>query len=174
MSLATAHDLWHLLPEDSIAAELGVAEGRFSETLLAWPCIKRLYMVDRWKQMPREDNELVGDSYFPQSWHDANYARAFEVARTEPDRATILRGDTVAMAALVDAASLNFVYVDADHSTAGVRRDVEAWMPKLVPGGVMAFDDYDNRIDYGVAEVVESLGLIVNVTSSGRCAWVVA
>lgn len=41
---------------------------------------------------------------------------------------------------------LDLVYVDGSHSYTGVKADILAWGAHLKPGGVMAFDDYDNPI----------------------------
>ena len=34
-----------------------------------------------------------------------------------------------------------FVFIDADHSYEGVKRDIVAWHPKITPGGVIAGHD---------------------------------
>jgi MMP 1-O-methyltransferase len=39
---------------------------------------------------------------------------------------------------------IDFLYVDADHSHAAVRADLEAWVPHVKPGGVIAGDDYNH------------------------------
>lgn len=39
--------------------------------------------------------------------------------------------------------SLDFVYIDADHSFEGVIQDITSWLPKMKPGGVLAGHDYD-------------------------------
>jgi hypothetical protein len=36
---------------------------------------------------------------------------------------------------------VGLLFIDGDHSDAGVQGDVEAWLPKLVPGGRVLFDD---------------------------------
>ena len=46
--------------------------------------------------------------------------------------------------------TVDFVFVDADHSEAAVLRDIEAWWPKLKPTGIMAGHDY-NRASVGSA-----------------------
>ncbi len=38
---------------------------------------------------------------------------------------------------------LDFIYVDADHTTVGVLLDAELSWPLLKSGGIMAFDDYE-------------------------------
>lgn len=50
-------------------------------------------------------------------------------------------------ATTVDAAKhwtqpIDFLYVDADHSRAGVLADLEAWLPHCKPGGLIVGDDY--------------------------------
>jgi len=47
-----------------------------------------------------------------------------------------------AAARLFDDSSVDFVFIDAGHDECSVRRDVEAWWPKVRPGGLMAGDDY--------------------------------
>ena len=37
--------------------------------------------------------------------------------------------------------SLDFVFIDGDHSTEAVTADIEAWLPKLKPDGVLAGHD---------------------------------
>jgi predicted O-methyltransferase YrrM len=45
---------------------------------------------------------------------------------------------------------IDFLYIDADHTEASVRADLEAWWPHLRPGGLIAGDDYDNPMYPGV------------------------
>ena len=37
---------------------------------------------------------------------------------------------------------VHFVWVDGDHSYEGVKGDIEAWLPKLMPKAIIAFHDY--------------------------------
>lgn len=39
---------------------------------------------------------------------------------------------------------IDYLYVDADHSTDGCFRDLELWWPNLRAGGLIAGDDYDD------------------------------
>jgi predicted O-methyltransferase YrrM len=38
----------------------------------------------------------------------------------------------------------DFVYIDDDHSDAGITTSLAAWYPKVRPGGILAGHDYDN------------------------------
>ena len=40
--------------------------------------------------------------------------------------------------------SLDFVYIDGDHTYNGVLADILAWRPKIKPDGVMGGDDFDH------------------------------
>jgi predicted O-methyltransferase YrrM len=42
------------------------------------------------------------------------------------------------------AEPIDFLYVDADHSYDGVRADLDAWYPHVVPGGLIVGDDYEH------------------------------
>lgn len=50
--------------------------------------------------------------------------------------------DSVAAANLYVDASLDFVFIDADHAYGSVARDIDAWLPKVKPGGVIAGHDH--------------------------------
>lgn len=55
--------------------------------------------------------------------------------------------------------SVDFVFLDADHTEESVRKDVRAWLPKIKPGGIIAGHDYCHPRWYdndhpGVAKVV--------------------
>lgn len=41
--------------------------------------------------------------------------------------------------------SVDFIYIDGDHTKEGIERDIEKYLPKLKKGGVMAGHDYDAR-----------------------------
>jgi len=144
-------DLWQLVRTiPGGVVEVGVAEGNFSQEMLHWPIVfGTLYLVDRWVCVPTQK----GDAANPQEWHDKNLARVKEQVVSERTRVIYLRGDSVDMAMRVPAKSLRLVYIDADHSYEGVMRDIRAWHPKLVQGGVMAFHDYLNP-SYGVHAAV--------------------
>jgi len=50
---------------------------------------------------------------------------------------------SVEAAAQFNDASVDFVFIDADHSYDAVRADIRAWRPKLRAGGLLAGHDYD-------------------------------
>lgn len=149
MDIKYRNDLHRLLPDNTIAAEVGVAEGQFSRDILVWPCIAKLYSVDTWATIKGQR----GDGGNDQAWHDANYKKAKELLKPFGDRSVILRGLSVDMSAQIQDDSLGFINIDSDHSYDGVKADLAAWWPKLKVGGVIAFHDYE-MAHYGVKTAV--------------------
>ena len=58
------------------------------------------------------------------------------------DRITFHYKDSVEAAAEVADGSVDFVYIDADHTYNSVKRDIDAWLPKVKPGGVIGGHDF--------------------------------
>ena len=54
-------------------------------------------------------------------------------------------GDSSNVANFYKDESLDFVFLDGDHSYEGITKDILAWFPKLKPGGILAGDDYSKE-----------------------------
>ncbi len=150
MSIQYRRDLWQAIKVRGDAAELGVAEGLFSADMLSWPdAFKTLHMVDRWQCVPTQK----GDGGHPQHWHDKNLAEAYARVQKHGDRARFVILDTVEAAKTIKDKTLSLLYIDADHSFQGVMADLNAWVPKVMKGGVVALHDYE-ATQYGVKKAV--------------------
>lgn len=98
-------------------------------------------------------------------------ARAFMARACGPDGPTVLcQADSAEAASLHEDGSVDFCFIDADHTEAAVRRDILAWLPKLRPGGILAGHDIDCPSVH--AAVTATVGAIYDVRQSGRC-WIV-
>jgi hypothetical protein len=163
------------LPADRVVAgaEVGVSEGKTSAALLhAFPNL-HLTMIDPWATYPADHPyPSSGDRCALRTADQAEGAKRKAVRRTRfaKRRRTILVEDSLrAVAGLADA-SLDFAFIDADHTYAAVRADVRAWWPKVRPGGVLTGHDYGARRDlkgsWGVRRAVDEwareLGLAVS------------
>jgi hypothetical protein len=82
--------------------------------------------------------------------------RVMREALAEPyrGRSNILFMTTADASRHVDDGSLDFVFIDADHSTEGVRADINAWRPKIRAGGVLFGHDYNMK---SVRDAVQSV-----------------
>ena len=69
---------------------------------------------------------------------------------------TIHHGDTVAGAQAFADRSVDFIFIDADHSYEGTKANWQAWWPKLQKQCVLLFHD-NNEIHPGVMEAVAEL-----------------
>jgi hypothetical protein len=139
-----ADEILSRLGANPVGAELGVFHGSLSSCLLVRPDL-RLIMVDSWGDtyQPGYDDgtDFVGQLSAEEM---ERHAEAAEVlTRHAEDRRTIIRSDTaLAVREMGDRRDLDFVFVDADHSYSGCRRDIEAWVPCLKPGGLLCGHDY--------------------------------
>lgn len=67
-----------------------------------------------------------------------------------------------------DDNSLDFVFLDGNHSYEGVKKDITAWLPKIKSGGLISGHDYYNPC--GVKKAVDEL-LKDFETSKESCVW---
>ena len=120
-------------------AEIGVLRGKTLFSVL--DACKNLSMigVDQWKVIPLRPDENA-ETYV--DFDMGSLERSVKAkAASYGARCTILHGDTVEMAEKVGDGSLDFVFIDADHTEAGVRRDIGAWAPKVRSGGMILGHD---------------------------------
>jgi predicted O-methyltransferase YrrM len=112
-----------------IGAEIGVYKGEYSRIMLAGSKIERLYSVDMWK---------VSDGTFAESIHAECKKRLGEFG----SRNEIVISNSVEASKKFADGSLDFVYIDADHTYDGCMADIVAWYPKVRSGGLVAGHDY--------------------------------
>lgn len=149
------------------AVEVGVAEGNYSRDFLAnWP--GRFVMVDRWQHIPGYDDVMNGSD----AEHEVRFRQAMEVAAKHHDRCTVLRMDSLEAASQFEPRSLDFVYIDADHSYEGCRRDIVAWASLVKSGGILAGHDYYNSPPFEVRRAVaEVCGGPCGITHEPAPSW---
>lgn len=58
------------------------------------------------------------------------------------DYITAIRSDSVEASTRYADGSLDFVFIDGDHSYAGCKRDILAYLPKMKPNSILAGHDY--------------------------------
>lgn len=121
-------------------AEIGVAEGRFSECIMRDWFGREILLVDpyQWQSSKRD----VSDK--DQQQHDYNYGQAVWRMLRFRGRVKHIVEKSVDAAAKVPDGSLDFVYIDAKHDYRSVMADMTAWYPKVKKGGIFAGHDYKN------------------------------
>ena len=85
-----------------------------------------------------------------------DYEQFVKVAQSNLDgpRFKLFRGESIETAAQFVDGGFDWVYIDADHHYENVKRDIEAWYPKVRAGGIVAGHDYVDYLDMGVIRAV--------------------
>jgi predicted O-methyltransferase YrrM len=124
-------------------AEVGVYRGEFAARLLdACPSIDRYYMVDPWRHLDAWNKPAnLEDAAF-----EGYYTEALEKTAAHEKRRVVLRGRTTDMVDEVPDESLDFVYIDGDHTLRGVTIDLVSWHEKVRHGGWIGGDDFRRSI----------------------------
>lgn len=103
-----------------IGAEFGMSASLFCK--VAQPGVK-IYSVDL----------FPGDLIHK---HQANLARAGLGGRSKQ-----ITGDSARIGNAWQLGPIDLLFIDGDHSLAGVQRDIAAWIGHVKPGGVVVFHD---------------------------------
>lgn len=134
----TRMDLAKLIHEldFKIGAEVGVAAGVFTEILLKTnPQLEKLYGIDPWAVYQGYDD------YTQLSTLDNFYEEATRRTAAYPNCEFIKEFSMDAVKRFADD-SLDFVYIDANHTDPYVTQDVNAWARKVHAGGIICGDDF--------------------------------
>jgi hypothetical protein len=132
-----------LLPTGGIVAEIGTLKGLFARRILSTVRPATLHIVDI--DMSRLERE------------------ALEAVRGET-AVHLHEGDSVEALNTFADESLDWIYIDADHSYEGARRDALTALRKIKRDGLLLFNDYTpysptEQCPYGVMHVVHELCL---------------
>ena len=117
-----------------IGCELGIWKGKMSQKLLELIPNLHLIMVDRWECPPPDDSFYQSGSQIAlvnQEVFDAAFEEAMERTNPYASRCDVYRMLSVQAAAEIKDDSLDFVFIDGDHSYEGVKADIQAWYPKV-------------------------------------------
>jgi hypothetical protein len=143
-----------------LGAEIGVNKGELSKHLMKNRPALNMILVDRWTAYSEEEREAAGRT--PMTMRSAEWFKISKNLMTEnlrpfKKRYLILNGDSVKMADQVKDGSLDFVFIDADHSYQGCLADIKAWAPKVKPGGLISGHDYESPEHPGVKQAVDEV-----------------
>lgn len=127
--------------------EIGVDQGETSEFLLRMFPRLTLYLVDPmapatpgssyWKTEDKRGRRTL------KQWHDIR-VRVRKRLAFAGERAKFLFLPAALAAKKIPPGSVDFVFVDGDHSFDAVAHDITTYLPKLKPDGVMCGHDYGN------------------------------
>lgn len=124
--------------------EVGVYKCVTSMAVLMNCDVDRYYMVDPWCNY-WDSGAGEADRGSPK---DIDWEVLYEAALEVGNRfaaAEVLRLPSVSAAMTYIPGELDLVFIDGDHSYEGVKADIEAWLPKVRRGGILAGHDYYTR-----------------------------
>jgi hypothetical protein len=148
-------------------AEIGVDKGGFSNHILSKTKIEQYYCIDTWQ-------DDFGSDHRPDYFDKEGQNRYLEAEETliefiNEDRVEMMRMTSAEASKVIDDDSLDFCYIDGDHSLHGIFTDFECWVPKVKVGGIVAGHDYKDgkksgmpdyfggQLDYKIKTVVDDL-----------------
>jgi len=124
-------------------AEVGVYRGDFAQVLLQG-CrgLTRYYMIDPWKHLadwnkPANHPDEQLESYYQEAMAKTDFASGKRV---------VLRGKTVEVIGSIPDETLDFAYIDGDHTLRGITIDLIALYPKIRTDGFLCGDDFCSSI----------------------------
>lgn len=158
--------------EHPIMAEIGTGHCNMMKELLRQHPTLHLHIVDNWLPADQQPQAYIdtGDDFAKRDEElcEAHYQQAVAVAKSYRGRVTIHRADSVEAARDIEDGALDLVFIDADHSYEGCKRDIAAWLPKVRRGGWLGGHDYYNHeekqfdftgVDRAVDELSRNFGI---------------
>jgi hypothetical protein len=136
--------------EGKDVVEVGCFLGVSTETILQFSP-RRLYAVDAWGL----NNDYHDIQYLPQLNFGDVEARFREMAKGYKN-IEVIKNLSVAAAHGFGDGTLDFVYIDAQHTYEGVRADISAWLPKVRKGGFIGGHDYPIDTVYHAVHSIEA------------------
>jgi hypothetical protein len=126
-------------------AEIGVFEGKFSDTLCNILLPKYLVLIDLFEGVCGSGDQ-DGNNFSYANLGDT-YSKLCKQSKVYPDMLKIMKGDSSKMLGEFSDNTFDMIYIDGDHSYEGVKRDIEVSYFKTKPGGLIMGHDYEMNMD---------------------------
>lgn len=144
--LLNRYQLLDKMKKNSVVAEIGVDEGKFSQLIHKKVKPEKFHLIDMW-----------GSDRF----HDGKFeaVKNYFAEEIEKDTVQIHKAMSTKAAHDFEDAYFDWIYIDTDHSYETTRDELQLYAPKMKPGGIMAGHDYNqgnwlSMYRYGVIEAV--------------------
>lgn len=148
-------ELKRLLPYSSnlFGCEIGVLTGEFSKMILDIIVPKELTLIDPYSKGLTEYANGLNTAYSTENDYQNLLDRFDE--QIENGQVVVRRKFSYdAIHDIVDGC-MDFIYIDSSHIYPDVKKDLNDWLPKLKPDGVMCLHDYADIADFGVIQATD-------------------
>jgi predicted O-methyltransferase YrrM len=125
---------------NSEGVEIGTWKGYHSAHILEISELSILYSIDPWQHF--SDRVYTDADNVSQEEFEVVHDHAVRILEKFGKRSRIMRMGSLEASRAVADNTLDFIYIDANHSYERCKEDLELWWPKLKKGGLFAGHDY--------------------------------
>jgi len=122
--------------KNGICVEIGVLNGEYSKKILKQKP-KKLYMIDIWDSVEKDYDDISNNKNHPNA-----YKEALAIANQYSNEAIMIKKNSLEAVLNFEDESIDFLYIDANHAYDFIKKDIEAWYPKVKKGGIFGGHDY--------------------------------
>lgn len=168
------------LGDVDIAIEVGVYKGQYSASIVKALSPNTFYGVDPYVLFEDYTNPPTDSAYAQQANLDKLYNTVQNKFKTFSSKSVLIKDTGVNAASQFEDNTLDFVYIDGDHTYEFVSGDIAAWWPKIRSGGILSGHDYIpehhlRKIPFGVIKAVDEFAeennLHVRLTNEQYATW---
>lgn len=148
------------LPPGGVVAEIGVAEGLFSDFVMSAAQPRTYHLIDPWEHQDRADYEKDINNVSAVE-HDTRYENIVSrySDRIDAGQVVLHRNYSDQVVEEFEDGYFDWVYIDGLHTYDGVKSDLANYYDKVKPGGFILGHDYANHalaqnMGFGVIEAV--------------------
>lgn len=154
--------------DDAVFVEIGSWKGRstvyMAEEIKKYNKNISWYAVDMFKGTKDEndnDKDVINDTLYDK------YLKNIEPVK---DLIHTIRGDSKEVYKQFEDESIDFLFIDGDHTYKGCYTDIKNWFPKVKKGGIIGGHDYSEPT-CGVKMAVDSYFLFSKKIKQDRTSW---
>lgn len=118
-----------------VGAEIGVCQGYNARNMFRLLNIKKMYLIDPYCVYINEHGMMTNFDCFEKGAH--------RLLSHFKDKIIWIKDFSYNVSDLISDNSLDFVYIDGNHSKEGLTSDIMLYLPKVKVGGVLGGHDYN-------------------------------
>lgn len=150
-------------PENFEMVEIGTYVGDSAKIFIDnIPTLTKINCIDPWENYDRlvKCPMVIVENYFN------------EFKKQYPDKINKIKSKSIDAVKYFDDDSLDFVYIDGNHTYEGCKSDIELYLPKIKDGGWIGGHDYQNNFP-GVLKSVNEVFGKENILTFKDTSWLI-